>query len=87
MHQLSPQTLVQLILWTSILVGVVLVAVLLVQKFRGGAADKGSAANEALTNFQEMHARGDISDADYRKVKSVLGAQLHSELKDGKGKL
>jgi uncharacterized membrane protein len=87
MNHAQAETLVQLMLWLAILLGLLMVAVLVVQRFRGGAADKGSAANEALTNFQEMRERGDISEADYRKIKSVLGAQLHSELKDGKDKL
>ena len=63
-----------------------IVATLIVQRFRGGAADKGTTANELMTKFQEMRKRGDISDADYRKIKSVLGNQLQSELKDGKDK-
>ena len=63
-----------------------IVSTLIVQRFRGGAADKGATANELMTKFQEMRKRGDISDADYRKIKSVLGNQLQSELKDGKDK-
>jgi uncharacterized membrane protein len=87
MHHASADTLVQLMLGIGVLLGLVIVGVLIVQRFRGGAADTGQSANELMTNFQEMQQRGDISDADYRKIKSVLGAQLHSELKDGKDKL
>ena len=87
MKHVSPETLVQVILWLSVLVGLVVCAVLIVQRFRGRAGEKGASANELIANFQEMKSRGDISDADYRKIKSVLGAQLHGELKDGKDKL
>jgi uncharacterized membrane protein len=86
-HVVSTETLAQLVLWLALLIGIVFVGLLVVQKFRGGTADRGSVTNEALSKFQEMRERGDISDADYRKIKSVLGAQLHSELKDGKDKL
>ena len=86
-HVVSTETLAQVVLWLALLVGLVFIGLLIVQKFRGGTADKGSVASEALSKFQEMRERGDISDADYRKIKSVLGAQLHSELKDGKDKL
>ena len=86
MPQASAQTLVQVMLWMTVLIGLVIVGVLIVQRFRGGAADKGTSANELMTNFQEMRSRGDISDADYRKIKSVLGAALQSELKDDKDK-
>jgi hypothetical protein len=87
MNHASPETFAQLALWLSLLLGLLMVGVLVVQRFRGGAADRGSMAKEVMSNFQEMRERGDINDADYRKIKSVLGAQLHSELKDGKDKL
>jgi uncharacterized membrane protein len=82
----SADTLAQLLLGMGILVGLVMVGVLIVQRFRGSAVQKGTTANELISNFQEMRSRGDITDADYRKIKSVLGAELHGELKDGKDK-
>ena len=82
----SADTLAQLMLGMGLLIGLVMVGVLVVQRFRGGAAEKGPTANELISNFQEMHARGDINDADYRRIKSVLGAELHGKLKDGKDK-
>ena len=86
MGQPTAETLSQLILGLGLLIGLVIVGVLVVQRFRGGAVDKGRTASDLLSNFEEMRSRGDIDDADYRKIKSVLGAELHSELKDGKGK-
>lgn len=83
----STEIMVQLTLWLGLLLGLVVVCMVVVQRFRGSAAEKDSAGGQVLANFQEMHSRGDISDADYRKIKSVLGAQLHSELRDGKDKL
>ena len=86
MPQASAESFVQIMLWMTVLIGLVIIGVLVVQRFRGGAADKGTSANELLANFEEMQSRGDISDADYRKIKSVLRAELHSELKDDKDK-
>jgi len=86
MPHASADTLVQLVMGLGLLLVFLIVATLIVQRFRGGAADKGTTANELMTKFQEMRKRGDISDADYRKIKSVLGNQLQSELKDGKDK-
>jgi uncharacterized membrane protein len=87
MGQVSLETWIQLLVWVAVLLGLVIVATLVVQRFRGGAADRGSSASNLLTNFQEMRQRGDISDADYRKIKSVLGDKLQSELNDGKDKV
>ena len=86
MRTMSADTLAQLITGLGLLLGLLIVAVLLVQRFRGSAAEKGSMAKELVSNFQEMRARGDITDADYRRIQSVLGDSLHSELKDGKNK-
>jgi len=82
----SADTLAQLALGAGILIALVIAGAMIVQRFRGGAADTAHEANELITNFQEMHSRGDITVADYRKIKSVLGEHLHSELKDDKDK-
>jgi uncharacterized membrane protein len=82
----SADTLAQLALGMGVLIALVAAGAMIVQRFRGGMADKGADAGELITNFQEMHSRGDITDADYRKIKSVLGARLHSDLKDDKDK-
>ena len=92
MRTMSAETLGQLITGLGLLLGLLIVAVLVVQRFRGGAAEKGSVAKELASNFQEMRSRGDITEADYRRIQSVLGDSLHrelkdSELKDGKNKV
>jgi uncharacterized membrane protein len=86
MHHPSAETLAQVLIGLAMLMGLVIVGVFVVQRFRGSAAEKGQSAQELIANFQEMRSRGDISDADYRKIKSVLGAELHGGLKDGKDK-
>ena len=82
----STETLTQVVLALGMLTGLVVVGLVIVQRFRGDAAGKGTSPQELLTNFQEMRSRGDINDADYRRIKSVLGAEIHGELKDGKDK-
>jgi hypothetical protein len=54
------------------------VALLIVQRFRGYRTQTELKPEQLLANFEEMRTRGDISDADYRKIKSVLGARLPS---------
>jgi uncharacterized membrane protein len=84
MRHLSAETLSQVITALAVLLALLVIAVLFVQRFRGGAAERGFSSGELLANFQEMRGRGDISDADYRKIKSVLGDKLQGELKDDK---
>ncbi len=86
MRTMTAETLGQLITGVGVLLGLLTVAVLIVQRFRGDAGQKGSTTKELVSNFQEMRSRGDITEADYRRIKSVLGESLHSELKDGNKK-
>ena len=86
MGQASLETWIQLCVWGAILLGLVIVATLVVQRFRGSAAEKGARPAELLSNFQEMRERGDISDADYRRIKSVLGDKIQDDAKGGKRK-
>jgi hypothetical protein len=40
------------------------------------------AASELLAKFGEMHARGVLSDAEFRTIKTSLSTRLQEELKD-----
>ena len=86
MAQPSLETWIQLCVWGALLLGLVIVATLVVQRFRGSAAEKGARPGELLSNFQEMRERGDISDADYRRIKSVLGDKIQDDQQGGKQK-
>ena len=84
MGQVSADTWMQLVLWGAVLLGLVVVATLIVQRLRQSSAHSGTTASDLLTDFQDMRQRGDLSDADYKKVKSVLGTRLQPRTKDGK---
>lgn len=40
-------------------------------------------ASDLLTEFREMHHRGDLSQAEYRTIKTVLSEKLQDEINDG----
>jgi hypothetical protein len=84
---MTTATLVQMLISLGVLAGLIAVGWLLVQRFRGGAADEGRPESELLTKFQEMKHEGDISEQEYRTIKSVLGEELRRNVKDGKTKL
>ena len=54
------------------------------RKWRGSAADDQPAKSELLTKFRELHARGGLSDDEYRTIKTKLAAQLDTELNNTK---
>ncbi len=52
----------------------------LVRRFRECSDNDRQTANQLLTNFREMHHEGDISELEFRTIKTVLGAKLPEEL-------
>lgn len=52
----------------------------LVRKWRGDDAEDTQDAHLALAKFRELHARGGLSDEEYRTIKTKLATQLEAEL-------
>ena len=77
---LSP--LPQVVIWMAVLSIIVIMGLYVVGRYRDRTDDDQPSANELLTNFREMHQEGDISDAEYRTIKTVLGARFQEELRD-----
>ncbi len=67
-------------LWFAAIFALLALAVVVVRKFRGSAADDRPGASEMLTKFRELHARGGLSDDEYRTIKTKLAAELDAEI-------
>jgi hypothetical protein len=76
--------LYQLGIWGGLLVLLLVIAFLVVRKLRDNATGNQQRGGDMLSNFQEMKQEGDISDAEFRNIKAVLGNQLRSDVKSGK---
>jgi uncharacterized membrane protein len=72
----------QAVLSVATLLVLMMVGYYVVRKFRDHTTHDQRTPNDMLTNFREMHQQGDISDKEFRKIKSVLGPQIQEELKD-----
>ena len=72
-------SLIALAVLSAILVGV---GVYVIGKVRKSAVTKGPSVSQYMTNFQELHAKGELSDAEYRTIKAVLTERMQQELKD-----
>ena len=53
-----------------------------VSKWRDATEDDTNTASELLTNFREMHSRGDLTDEEFRTIKAQLSYDIREELKD-----
>lgn len=72
----------QAVIAVAMLAVLSMVGYYIVLRFRGHSGEDRQSASEWLTNYRELHRQGDISDAEYRTIKTVLGDQLQKELKD-----
>ena len=70
------------VIWVAILMVMMAVGYYLVRRFRDRIDEDRQTASDLLTNFREMHHEGDISDTEFRTIKTVLGQELHDDLKD-----
>ena len=77
---LSP--LPQVVIWMAVLSIIVVMGIYVVGRFRDRTDDNRQTADQLLTNFRELHHQGDIDDAEFRTIKTVLGTKLQEELRD-----
>ena len=72
----------QILLWGAALVALLAVGLLILRKTRPSPEKKESTTSQMLSKFRELHTAGQLSDAEYRTIKTALSARLSDELKE-----
>lgn len=75
-------TVAQLVIWATLLAIVTAVATYILGKLRATTSQQEPNAHEMLSKFREMHARGELSDAEFRTIKTRLAARFQEPIKD-----
>jgi len=70
----------QAVLWFAVLVILVTVAVFVVAKFRDRAVRSAPVTSDMLSSFREMAQQGDLSEAEFRTIRTKLGATLQDPI-------
>jgi hypothetical protein len=70
----------QLIISVAILAMISVLAVYIVRNWRDRTTDDRLSANDLLSNYREMHSRGEITEAEFRTIKRTLKGRLEQEL-------
>jgi len=81
MYSALAPALLNAVVWAGLTVAGLSIGILLLRKLRAGPAKQESTASELLSKFRELHSEGELSDAEYRTIKTQLAAQLQQELK------
>jgi uncharacterized membrane protein len=76
----------QAIVWFALLALLIVIGVYLVNKVRGDATDDRQVTSELMTDFEELHDQGELSDTEYRTIKSNLSARLQQQLREQSGR-
>lgn len=71
-----------LVFWLSILAVLIAVAFYCIMKIRPKALQNEPQASELLSKFRDLHSEGELSDEEFRTIKTTLAAQLQKELND-----
>jgi len=72
----------ELVLWIAVCAILTAVAVYVIGKIRAKPVQQEPTASELMSKFRELHSRGELSDTEFRTIKTTLTAQLQNELKD-----
>ena len=76
-----------LVLWIAVLAILLVIAWYVVGKIRPNSSQKERRASQWLTKFREAHSQGELSDEEFRTIKTQLAEQLQDELNSSdKGK-
>jgi uncharacterized membrane protein len=66
--------------WFAAIFALLALTFMLMRKYRDRAAKDRLGPGEMLTKFREVHAKGGLSDDEYRTIKTKLAVQLEVEL-------
>ena len=68
------------VIWVTVLLVVAVVGWYVVLRFRDISDDDHPTPSELLTNFRELRQEGDISEQEYRTIKTALRPDIDREV-------
>ena len=81
MREFLSTTTAQAVIWGSVLLILLVAGAYVVRFFRDRDVKSQVSASELLSRFRELHEKGDLSQSEFRHIKSALGIRLHAEIR------
>lgn len=72
----------QVVLWGSGCAALFAIGIYVVSRVRDSLGRTDATSQELLAKFGELHAQGELSDDEFRTIKTTLAARLPQEIKD-----
>jgi hypothetical protein len=80
MKEFLHSALAQAVIWITALLILGSVGIYLVRLVRERSEGDGElSSSDMLTGFRDLHEVGEISQTEFKRIKSVLGGKLHDE--------
>jgi uncharacterized membrane protein len=70
------------IFWFAVVFVLLAIGYYVVTKIRPEPEKKEPQASQWLSKYREMHSQGELSDEEFREIKTKLAEQLQDELND-----
>ncbi len=70
----------QLVIWSGVLVGVVLIGFYVISKFRPTRDNGSYSTSDWISHFRELHSSGVLAEEEFRTIKTKLARQMRDEL-------
>jgi uncharacterized membrane protein len=70
------------IIWIAVLAMFLAIGYYIIKKIRANPVQKELPTNKWLAKCRELNSQGELSDEEFRTIKTALAAQLQDELKD-----
>ena len=74
--------IIELVASIAILAIFVAVAIFSIKNIRSETVQQEPKASKLLSKFREQHTKGELSEEEFRGIKTTLAVQLKEELKD-----
>lgn len=81
MFGLPLHSFAQVLMWLAVIVFLMAGLVYLMRWMRESGEDEVAGSGDLMTSFRDIHSRGQLSDEEYRTIKSRLAARMQGELK------
>ena len=80
MIEFLESTAAKVTIMLAIIVALMVIGIYSIARVRSKLTATGPDSSNLLTNFRELHAKGELSDEEFRTIKSMLGERMQKEL-------
>ena len=72
----------ELVIWLAVCAVATAVAIYIFGIIRAESVQQEPTASELMSKFSDLNSKGELSDEEFRTIKTTLAARLQEELKD-----